>query len=174
MVIWFTGISGSGKSTLSKYFLKKFKKKNKKTIFIDGDQFRRLFLNDVKYSLRDRDRNAARLTSLVKYISDQEINVIVAANLTSQRFRNWNKKNIKNYLEIFIDVPMKILFQRDTKNLYKKAIKKKIKNVVGVDIKFRKPINPDLIINNHRSKKYLYQSYREIINKIRKKNIKFY
>ena len=69
---------------------------------------------------------------------------------------------------------MKILFQRDTKNLYKKAIKKKIKNVVGVDIKFRKPINPDLIINNHRSKKYLYQSYREIINKIRKKNIKFY
>ena len=87
------------------------------------DQFRRLFLNDVKYSLRDRDRNAARLTSLVKYISDQEINVIVAANSIHNALEI-GIKNIKNYLEIFIDVPMKILFQRDTKNLYKKLLKK--------------------------------------------------
>ena len=146
MVIWFTGISGSGKSTLSKYFLKKFKKKNKKTIFIDGDQFRRLFLNDVKYSLRDRDRNAARLTSLVKYISDQEINVIVAANLTSQRFRNWNKKNIKNYIEVYIKVSKQKLYNRDDKNIYKSFSEGKIKDVVGMDISFEEPKNPDIII----------------------------
>lgn len=174
MVIWFTGISGSGKSTLGKYFLKKFKKKNKKTIFIDGDEFRSVFFDDVKYSIRDRDRNATRLTSLVKYLSDQEINIVVAANITSQRFRNWCKKNIKNYFEIFIDVHMKTLFQRDIKDLYQRALRRKIKNVVGIDIKFRKPIKPDLVIDNNGSKKQLYKSYSEIINKIKKKNIRLY
>ena len=45
MVIWFTGISGSGKSTLGKYFFKKFKKIRKNTIFFDGDEFRKIFLD---------------------------------------------------------------------------------------------------------------------------------
>ena len=68
MVIWFTGISGSGKSTLGKYFFKKFKKIKKNTIFFDGDEFRKIFLDDIKYTLQDRDKNALRLTTLVKYL----------------------------------------------------------------------------------------------------------
>ena len=97
MVIWITGISASGKSTLGKYFFKKFKKQKKNTVFFDGDEFRKIFHDDIKYTLRDRDVNAIRLTSLVKYVSDQKVNLIVSANITSQRFRNWCRKNVKNY-----------------------------------------------------------------------------
>ena len=58
----------------------------------------KIFHNDIKYTLRDRDINAIRLTTLVKYVSDQKkINLIISANLTSQRFRDWCKKNVKNY-----------------------------------------------------------------------------
>ena len=77
--------------------------------------------------MKDRDKNASRLTSLVKYLSDQKINITISANITSQRFRNWCRKNIKNYFEVFIDVPMEILFKRDYKKLYKKALEKKLK-----------------------------------------------
>ena len=69
---------------------------------------------------------------------------------------------------------MKTLFQRDIKDLYQRALRRKIKNVVGIDIKFRKPIKPDLVIDNNGSKKQLYKSYSEIINKIKKKNIRLY
>ena len=174
MVIWITGISGSGKSTFGKYFFKKFKNLKKNTIFFDGDEFRKIFLDDIKYTLRDRDKNALRLTSLVKYLSDQNINIVISANITSQRFRNWCRKNIKNYFEVFIDVPMKILLKRDYKKLYKKAIEKKIKNVVGVDIKFKKPKNPDIVIQNNGSKEKLYQNYYKIIKEIKNKNKKIY
>ena len=174
MVIWITGISGSGKSTFGKYFFKKFKKSKKNTIFFDGDEFRKIFLDDIKYTLQDRDKNALRLTSLVKYLSDQNTNIVISANITSQRFRNWCRKNIKNYFEVFIDVPMKILIKRDYKKLYEKALKKKIKNVVGVDIPFIKPKKPDLILKNIKSKKYLYKNYSLIFKKIKKKKIKVY
>ena len=37
---------------------------------------------------------------------------------------------------------------RDSKELYKKALAGEINNVVGIDIEFPPPINPDLIIDN--------------------------
>ena len=48
MVIWITGISGSGKSTFGKFFFRKFKKIKKNTIFFDGDEFRKILLDDIK------------------------------------------------------------------------------------------------------------------------------
>ncbi|MDA9996094.1 adenylyl-sulfate kinase [Candidatus Pelagibacter sp.] len=174
MVIWITGISASGKSTFGKYFFKKFKKIKKNTIFFDGDEFRKIFHNDIKYTLRDRDINAIRLTSLVKYVSDQKTNLIVSANITSQKFRDWCKKNVKNYFEIFIDTPIEVLRKRDYKKLYKNAFSGKIKNVVGVDIKFIKPKKPDLIIDNSKTKKDLYLNYSKILKEINNKKIKIY
>ena len=174
MVIWITGISASGKSTLGKYFFKKIKKTKENTVFFDGDEFRKIFHDDIKYTLRDRDVNAIRLTSLVKYVSDQKINLIISANITSQRFRNWCKKNIQNYFEIFIDTPIEVLRKRDYKKLYKNAFSGKIKNVVGVDIKFIKPKKPDLIIDNSKTKNDLYLHYNRILNEINNRKIKIY
>lgn len=174
MVVWITGISASGKSTLGKFFFKKLKKENKNTIFFDGDEFRKIFHNDIKYTLKDRDINAIRLTSLVKYVSDQKTNIIISANITSQKFRDWCKKNVKNYFEVFINTPMEILKKRDYKKLYKNALSGKIKNVVGVDIKFIKPRNPDLIIDNLGTKKDLYLNYNKIMKEIKSRKIKIY
>ena len=92
MILWITGISGSGKTTIGKSFYKKFKKKNKNTIFLDGDEFRSLFGNDLKYSIKDRDKNAQRMTAFVKYLSNQKINLIISANITSNKYRVWCKK----------------------------------------------------------------------------------
>jgi cytidine diphosphoramidate kinase len=174
VVIWITGISASGKSTLGKYFFKKFKKQKRNTVFFDGDEFRKIFHNDIKYTLRDRDVNAIRLTSLVKYVSDQKTNLIVSANITSQRFRDWCRKNIKNYFEIFIDTPIEVLRKRDYKKLYKNAFSGKIKNVVGVDIKFIKPKKPDLTIDNSKTKSNLYLNYNKILKEIKNRKIKIF
>lgn len=174
MVVWITGISASGKSTLGKFFFKKLKKENKNTIFFDGDEFRKIFHNDIKYTLKDRDINAIRLTSLVKYVSDQKTNIIISANITSQKFRDWCKKHVKNYFEVFINTPMEILKKRDYKKLYKNALSGKIKNVVGIDIKFIKPKNPDLIIDNLGTKRDLYLKYNKIMKEIKSRKIKIY
>ena len=174
MVIWITGISGSGKSTLGKYFFNRFKKTYKNSIFFDGDEFRSIFLNDINYTLNDRDKNAKRLTSLTKYLSDQKVNIIISANITSQKYRNWCKKNIKNYFELFLETSFNNLLKRDYKNLYKKALKKKIKNVVGFDIPFKRPKNSDLIIKNNGSKQNLYKNYFNILKIIKKKKLKVF
>ena len=67
MILWFTGISGVGKTTIAKYVYKKLKKKRKNLIHIDGDNFRKMFNNDLGYRLKDRDKNATRLINFVNY-----------------------------------------------------------------------------------------------------------
>ena len=171
MVIWITGISGAGKTTLAKFFLK-----NKKfqSVYFDGDQFRKILGNDIKYTLKDRDINAHRLTRLVKYLSDQKLNIIISANLTSRKYRNWCKKNIKNYIEIFIDADIKNLVKRDYKKLYSTAIKGKIKNVVGVDLPFKKPLGSNIYIKNNSTKKKFLQNIKLINKYINQNKIKIY
>ena len=171
MILWFSGISGVGKTTIATALKLKLKKK---FVHLDGDQFRNLFNDDLKYTLEDRNKNALRLISFVKFLSDQKINLIVSANLTSNKYRIWCEKNLKNYIHIFIDANMEALKKRDYKNLYKDALKKKIKNVVGIDIKLIKPKNVDLIITNNNTKKNFLKNIIKILKHPKFKKVKIY
>ncbi len=66
------------------------------------------------------------------------------------------------------------LLKRDYKNLYNRALKKKITNVVGVDIPFKKPINPHLVIKNNTSKKNLFKNITKINKEIKKRKLKIF
>tara|TARA_B100000963_G_scaffold248791_1_gene217849 strand:+ start:2260 stop:2748 length:489 start_codon:yes stop_codon:yes gene_type:complete len=143
-VIWITGISGVGKTTLAKYYLKFLNN----YIWIDGDKFRDLFNNDIKYSLRDRNINAERLIKFVSFLNKQKFNTIISANLTSNKYKKRIRKFKKLY-NIQIEADMHLLKKRDKKKIYMKN-----KNVVGKDIKVIKNYKfSDYVIFNNASKK---------------------
>jgi len=174
MIIWLIGISGSGKTTIGKSLHNKLKKKINNLIYIDGDQFRDLMNNDLGYKSADRDENAKRLIKFVKFLSDQKINVICAANLTKKKYQLLARKVLKkDYFEIFVKTSLKTLIEkRDYKKLYKKALQKKIKNVVGIDIKYDEPKNSNLVVENEINRKNFSKIADKIIIKtnILKKN----
>ena len=64
-----------------------------------------------------------------------------------------DEKNVENYYEIYISASLNSLLKRDYKKLYSKAITKKIKNVVGVDLPFIEPKNSDFYLKNNYDKK---------------------
>ncbi len=166
MIIWFKGISGVGKSTLGECFYKVKKKKIKNLIHVDGDSFRKLFKNDLGYSLKDRNKNAQRICTFVKFLQSQKINVIVSANLTSKKYQILAKKNYQNYLSIYIESKLSNLKSRDKKNIYKNK-----KNIVGLNIKFDKPENSDLYITNDSTKKKFLKNIKLIERLIKRKKI---
>ena len=174
MILWITGISGSGKTTLAKAFHKDFIKKHKSTIYLDGDEFRSLFGNDLKYTIKDRDINASRMTAFVKYISNQKINLIISANITSEKYRRWCRNNLKNFVQVYIKAKIESLIKRDYKKLYKRAINKRIKNVVGVDLPFNHPKKIDLYLTNDDTKNNFLKKIHQIKKLINKKNIKIF
>ena len=173
MLIWVSGMPGSGKSTLANYFFKRNKKKIKNLIIIDGDGLRKAMNNDLGYSIRARKIQQLRLTKLAKYFVDQKVNVIVSANAIFKTLRIWRRKNILNYLEVYIDSENHHLIKRNKNRLNLK--KSKFHNILGKDIKVKKPFNSDVFIENNSSKKkFLDDGLTLIEAKIKKKRINIY
>ena len=150
---WVTGLSGSGKTTISKVFYKEIKKNNKNTIFLDGDIMREIMgLKNKNYDKKARLNVAMLYAKLAKLLTDQGIDVVFATISMFHKVREWNKSNIKKYIEIYLKVPFDIIAKRDKKKLYSNAIKKKKNNVVGVDIKIEEPKSPNIVLINDGSK----------------------
>lgn len=165
MILWFTGISGVGKSLIASYTYKKLKKKIKNIIHIDGDRFREMLKNDLGYTLRDRNENAERIINFVHFLDKQNMNLIISANLTSQKYRLYCKKKFKRFYEVNISSDINTLKKRDSKRIYKN---KNLSNVVGYGIKnIKNNTAKYTIINNGSKKKFLDNSY-FIIKKLNK------
>ena len=148
MVIWILGLSGAGKSFLSAKLKENLSNDYGEFVILDGDAIRKIFDNDLGFSIEDRMINASRISKLALFLHQNKVNVIVSVLSLFPDWLEWNRKNIKEYYEIFVDVPLSTLKKRNNKNVYFKEGKEN-KSVVGVDIEFIEPKNADLkIINN--------------------------
>ena len=149
-LFWITGLSGSGKTSLAKNLYNNIREKNINTVFLDGDVLRSILgYKNNNYEKNSRLAVAMKYSNLSKLFTDQGINVIFATISMFDAVRSWNKKNIKNYVEIYLKVPLEKIIERDKNQLFSKAVKKENKNVVGIDITIEEPKNPDIILYNN-------------------------
>ena len=105
-LFWITGLSGSGKTTLAKRILPKIRSTLGPTVHLDGDNLRSI-LKLVGYSLKDRLSNSDKYTRLAKYLTEQGFNVVFSLVGLMNKPRQWNRKNIKKYVEIYIKSDVK-------------------------------------------------------------------
>jgi cytidine diphosphoramidate kinase len=166
MVVWLIGLSGSGKSTLANEIVSSANIEKNNTILLDGDVVREIFGNDLGYSMKDRLLNARRICQLGKFLDENGMNVVCAILSIFPETRDWNRENIKNYYEVFIDTPIDILIKRDSKGIYEKYHRGEISEVVGLDLDFPFPDKADLVIKNSDSKEYLLSFAKIIVDKI--------
>ncbi len=138
-----TGLSAAGKTTMGKYLYSRLKSLDRSVIFMDGDLTRSLF-QEYDYSRPYRERTSYRDSKLCKWFTDNGADVVLCGISMFHGVRRWNRENIPNYKEIFLDVPMKILEERDPKGLYAKARAGLMQDVVGVDQIAEFPISPDI------------------------------
>ena len=164
MVVWIIGLSGTGKSTLAGLAVNRLRQSGKTVALLDGDVIRALFGNDVDHTIDGRRRNAERLSHLSKFLADQGIHVVAAVLSIFPEWQHWNRENIPDYSEVYMRATMETLLRRDIKNLYARALKGEISNVVGVDLPFPEPERPELIINNDLDLSDLNEQTDKVIN----------
>ena len=142
-VFWITGLSGAGKTTIGYLLYTKLKPSKNPIVFLDGDELRKVFGNDLGYSKEDRLKSAFRNSRLCKLLSDQEIDVICCTISMFDSIREWNRENIKNYFEIYLDVSLETL--KDRKNIYRENNN----DIVGINVLAELPKNPDIVLDNN-------------------------
>lgn len=166
MVVWIIGLSGAGKTTLANEVIALARRVQRNVVLIDGDMVREIFGNDLGHTMEDRLVNAWRICQLGKLLDDQGIHVVCAILSLFPETRTWNREHLSSYYEVFIDTPIQDLVRRDAKGIYHRFSSGAIRDVAGMDLKFPRPDNADLIINNVNSRQALLDFAKPIAEKI--------
>ena len=162
ILFWITGLSGSGKTAIAERIRGNISNKYGTTVAVSGDNLRKIF-NYKKFSKKDRLAYALSYGKFCKYITDKKINIIFSTVSLFNKVRKWNKSNIKNYIEIYIQSDINKIIEKKNKFFYKGNYK----NIVGKSIKPEFPQSPHIIIKNNFSKSINVLA-KELIKKISK------
>ena len=165
ILFWITGLSGSGKTTIAKKIARKISRLYGPTLNLSGDDFRKA-LKLYKYSHKERIKNLWKYHNFCKLITDNKINLIFSIMGLYNRARNWNRKNIDNYVEIYIEANMNKIMCSKQKATHLKVKK----NIVGLDIKAELPKKPDIVVKNDFNKS-LDELAKELLSKIKNLNL---
>ncbi len=150
-VIWLVGLSGAGKTTLARNIEMELNGRGFLTQILDGDNIRMGLNNNLAFSEVDRAENIRRIAEVSKLFLNCGIICINAFITPTVKIREHAFQIIgrSNVIEIFVNAPVEVCEQRDTKGLYRKARKGLIKNFTGIDSPFENPVNPDLEIKTN-------------------------
>jgi adenylyl-sulfate kinase len=99
------------------------------------------------FSKEDRDTNIRRIGWVCEVLSRNDVIAIGAAISPYRSVRDEIRERIPNFFEVFVDVPLEVLIERDTKGLYKKALAGEIKGFTGIDDPYEAPLDPELVIH---------------------------
>ena len=151
VLVWFTGLSGSGKSTLSIQLELALHKMGYKTYLLDGDNMRSGLNKDLSFTDEGRVENIRRIGEVSKLFLDAGY-VVLSAFISPFRTDRDQVRSIvgsENHVEVFVNCPLEVCEQRDTKGLYKKARAGLVKNFTGIDSPYEPPENPDATIHSN-------------------------
>jgi sulfate adenylyltransferase len=144
--IWLTGLSGSGKSTTAELVVERILERGRQVTLLDGDLVRTHLSKGLGFSKEDRDANILRIGFVAAEIVRHEGAVVCAAvspyRATRDRVREM--VGVDRFIEVFVDTPLDICEERDTKGLYSEARRGAKRNVTGIDDPYEAPLEPDL------------------------------
>ena len=145
-VLWFTGLSGAGKTTIAVALEPELKKRGVKVERLDGDIVRESLTRDLGFSKEDRDKNIERVTFVAKLLSRNGVGVVASFISPYQATRDMVRREVTNFIEVYIDVTLDTVIERDVKGLYKKALAGEIPNFTGVSDPYEAPENPEIVV----------------------------
>lgn len=160
IVYWITGLAGSGKTTIGNALYYKLLRKQCPVVLLDGDILKNIVSSEkVGYARDERLARAKKYSLLCKVLSEQGIDVIICTISMFDEIRIWNRNNFEYYIEVFLDVSIEVLRERDKKGLYQDMVVNNELPGVHYDAEF--PKNPDIVLNTDGS-----ISVKECVNRI--------
>lgn len=148
--MWFTGLSGAGKSTVASLVERELLSHGRRAYLLDGDNLRFGLNGDLDFSDGDRRENIRRIAHVASLFADSGAVALVSAISPFEHDRADAKAVCREmnlpFVEVFADASLSTCVNRDTKGLYKKALRGEIERFTGVSSPYEAPADPDLIL----------------------------
>lgn len=164
-VVWLTGLSGSGKSTIARGLEKELRTRGLKVEAFDGDEVRKNLSKGLGFSKEDRDTHNKRVIYVCRLLVRNGVNAIVSLISPYRSTRAYARKQLPNFVEVYMKCSLEECIRRDPKGLYKKALAGEITNMTGIQDPYEEPLNSELTLNTESDTSK--QNIRKILEKLR-------
>ena len=150
-VLWFTGLSGAGKSTLAASIAPLLEARQTSVEVLDGDEIRAHLSQGLGFTKDDRDMNVRRIGFVATLLARNGCAAITAAISPYAAIRGEcrarTEKSGARFIEVWVNAPLEVVEQRDTKGLYAKARAGLIKHFTGVSDPYEAPEAPEIVVH---------------------------
>ncbi len=164
--VWFTGLPGAGKSTLAKLLGDNLRQLGIPLALLDGDEVRKKLSKELGFTRGDREENVRRIAYVAKLLSSVGGVAIVAAIAPYAHSREESRREIENFVEVFVKCPLHVCIERDPKGLYAKAQRAEISRFTGISDPYEEPKNPEIIVETDTEQPE--ESLTKILNQLEK------
>jgi sulfate adenylyltransferase len=146
--LWFTGLSGAGKSSIADAVMVMLLERGRSVTVLDGDVVRTHLSRGLGFSKEDRDTNIRRIGFVAAEIVRHNGAVICAAVSPYEATRNECRAMVGDdrFVLAYVDTPLEVCEQRDTKGMYAKARRGEIRGFTGIDDPYERPANPEMVL----------------------------
>ena len=142
-IIWLTGLSGAGKTTLANALRERLAGCGRLEV-LDGDEMRTTLCRGLGFSREDRDANVFRIGYVAKLLARNGVIAICAAVSPFRSTRAEVRRNVTNFIEVFVDCPVEVAESRDTDGLYARARMGDVEEFTGVNAPYEAPEAPEV------------------------------
>jgi adenylylsulfate kinase len=147
LTVWLTGLSGSGKSTLARALKSRLEHLERSVEVLDGDEVRKNLSLGLGFSKEDRDTNIRRIGYVADLLTRNGVVAIAAVVSPYREGRDFNRKMICKFVEVYCRCPIEVAERRDVKGLYRRARSGEIKSFTGIDDPYEQPLNAEVTVN---------------------------
>ena len=147
--VWFTGLSGAGKSVTAEILTMLILERGRRVTVLDGDVVRTHLSKGLGFSKDDRDTNIRRIGFVAAEIVRHGGIAVVAAVSPYQATRDEVRHMVggDHFVEVFVDTPLEVCEQRDSKGVYAKARRGEITGLTGIDDPYEPPAAPAIVLD---------------------------
>jgi len=150
LVVWFTGLSGAGKTTLATFTERCLLDRGYRTFLLDGDMVRASLCRDLGFSAADRHENVRRAGVVAGLMSEAGLLCLVALISPFRVGRATARAGVPagRFVEVFVNAPLAVCEQRDTKGLYRRARANEISDFTGISSPYEPPDSPEVAVRS--------------------------
>lgn len=165
VTVWFTGLPCSGKTTVADRVAEILRSMGLKVERLDGDIVRKSLTSDLGFSREDRRKNIERVTFVSKLLTRNGVIVLASFVSPYREVRARSRKEIGDFVEVYVKCPLEVCIERDVKGMYRRAIAGEIKEFTGISDPYEEPESPEVVLETHRET--VEESAQKVIEKLR-------
>ena len=146
--VWLTGLPASGKSTVARALAKELESSGVDCAVLESDELRKILTPHPRYDESEREDFYSQMAWIGALLVRHGISVLFDATAYRRSYREQARREISNFIEVYVSCPLEVCMARDPKGIYRDAATGG--QVPGLQAPYEPPIEPEVLIHGDR------------------------